>query len=216
MKKKIAIKLKILSLIFIFTLIGNINYAQDTENLYKKIDLFSEVLEKITLEYVDEVDQSEIMDAAINGALQALDPYSAYMSPELYQEMQTDTEGKFGGLGIEVGMERGLVKVISPIDNTPAVRAGIKAGDFIIKINGDQVQGKTLMEAVNLMRGPIGTDIEITIVRKGFKKPKKYTITRDIIEIRSVISKILDNEIGYFRLSSFNENSSSQLKKKIK
>ena len=216
MKKKIAIKLKILSLIFIFTLIGNINYAQDTENLYKKIDLFSEVLEKITLEYVDEVDQSEIMDAAINGALQALDPYSAYMSPELYQEMQTDTEGKFGGLGIEVGMERGLVKVISPNDNTPAFRAGIKAGDFIIKINGDQVQGKTLMEAVNLMRGPIGTDIEITIVRKGFKKPKKYTITRDIIEIRSVISKILDNEIGYFRLSSFNENSSSQLKKKIK
>ena len=203
MKKKIAIKLKILSLIFIFTLIGNINYAQDTENLYKKIDLFSEVLEKITLEYVDEVDQSEIMDAAINGALQALDPYSAYMSPELYQEMQTDTEGKFGGLGIEVGMERGLVKVISPIDNTPAFRAGIKAGDFIIKINGDQVQGKTLMEAVNLMRGPIGTDIEITIVRKGFKKPKKYTITRDIIEIRSVISKILEVGLIFIKFIIF-------------
>ena len=134
-------------------------------------------MEKIKQDYVDEVDQSETMDAAINGVLQSLDPYSAYMSPEVFEETQTETSGKFGGLGIEVSMESGVVKVISPIDDTPAARAGIKAGDYIVRINGEQVQGKTLMEAVNLMRGLVGTSIEITIRRKGLKKPKIIKIT---------------------------------------
>jgi carboxyl-terminal processing protease len=138
------------------------------------------------------------------------------MSPEIYQNSQTDTEGKFGGLGIEVGMEGGIVKVIAPIDDTPAYKAGVKAGDYIIKINGEQVQGKTLMEAVNLMRGRVGTDIEITIIRRGLKKAKNFIIKRDIIEIKSVVSKIFNENIGYFRLSSFNENSSDQLRQKIK
>ena len=115
-------------------------------------------MDKINKEYVEEVNQSEVMDAAINGVLQSLDPYSAYMSPELYKSMQTETSGKFGGLGIEVGMEAGVVKVISPIDNSPASRVGIKAGDYIVKINETQVQGKSLTEAVELMRGPVGTD----------------------------------------------------------
>ena len=216
MTKYFFFKFKFILLILIFLFAGKICYAQDAENLYKKIDLFSEVLKKINEEYVEDVDPAEIMDSAIDGALQSLDPYSGYMSPEIYQNSQTDTEGKFGGLGIEVGMEGGIVKVIAPIDDTPAFKAGVKAGDYIIKINGEQVQGKTLMEAVNLMRGRVGTDIEITIIRRGLKKAKNFIIKRDIIEIKSVVSKIFNENIGYFRLSSFNENSSDQLRQKIK
>ena len=145
-------------------------------NLYEKIDLFGEVLENIQKDYVDDVDQSDMMDSAINGVLQSLDPYSAYMSPELFKEMQTDTRGEFGGLGIEIGMEAGVVKVISPIDDTPAAKAGIKAGDYIVKIGNEQVQGKSLLEAVKLMRGPVGTSIELTVRRKNVKKPLEFKI----------------------------------------
>ncbi len=155
------------------------------------------------------------MDAAINGVLQSLDPYSAYMSPETFQNMQTETSGEFGGLGIEVGMEAGVVKVISPIDGSPAYEVGVKAGDYIVKINEHQVQGKTLMEAVNLMRGPVGSDIEITVRRRGVKKAIIFKITREIIKIQSVKSKKIDDGIGYIRLTAFNENSSAQVKKKI-
>jgi len=208
------IKKFINTFLFLFIFI-NTSYSDNTNELYKKIDLFSEVLEKIQNEYVDEIDQADTMDAAINGVLQSLDPYSAYMSPEIFQESQTETSGEFGGLGIEVSMEAGVVKVISPIDDTPASRAGVKAGDYIVRINGEQVQGKTLMEAVNLMRGPVGSSIEITIRRKGLKKAKVINITREIIEIRSVVSREVDDKIGYLRLRAFNENSSNQLKKEI-
>jgi len=190
-------------------------YAQNIDRLYEKIDLFSEVLEKIQSEYVEEIDEAESMDAAINGLLQSLDPYSGYMNPEIFKESREDTSGKFGGLGIEVTMEAGVVKVISPIDDTPAAKAGVKAGDYIVQIDGNQVQGKTLMEAVNLMRGPVGTPIEITIRRKGLKKAKVIKIIREIIEVRSVISKKIQNKIGYLRLRAFNENSGSQLKNEI-
>ena len=180
--------------------------------LYEKIDLFGEVIEKIEKDYVDEVNQSEMMDSAINGVLQSLDPYSAYMSPELFKEMQTDTRGEFGGLGIEIGMEAGVVKVIAPIDDTPAAKAGIKAGDYIIKIGKVQVQGKSLMEAVKLMRGPVGTSIDLTIRRKNVKKSLEFKITREIIEIKSVSSEIIGakKDLGYIRLKSFNENSDKQ------
>ena len=190
--------------------------ADSNDSIYKKIDLFSEVLDKINKEYFNEVDQEQVMDAAINGVLQSLDPYSAYMSPEIYKSMTTETKGEFGGLGIEVGMEAGVVKVISPIDNSPASKAGVKAGDYIVKINNIQVQGKSLSEAVDLMRGPVGSDIEITIRRRGFKKAINFIITRDIIEVASVKSEIKKNNIGYIRLTSFNDNSSTQIKKKIK
>ena len=190
-------------------------YSQNIDKLYEKIDLFSEVLEKIQEEYVEEVDQAEAMESAINGLLQSLDPYSSYMNQETFEESQSETSGEFGGLGIEVSMEAGVVKVITPIDDTPAARAGIKAGDYIIKINAEQVRGKTLMEAVNLMRGPVGTSIEITVRRKGLKKAKIFKITREIIEIKSVISKLIDNKVGYLRLRAFNQNSSDQLKKEI-
>jgi len=187
----------------------------DNSDIYKKIDLFGEVLEKINQEYVDDVDQSKSMDAAINGVLQSLDPYSAYMTPESFEGMQTETSGEFGGLGIEVGMEAGVVKVISPIDNTPASKAGLKAGDYIVKIDNVQVQGKTLMEAVDLMRGPVGSSIEITVRRRGVKKAIIFNITREVIQVQSVKSELINNNIGYIRLTSFNENSSEQIKKKI-
>ena len=190
-------------------------YSQNTDKLYNKIDLFSEVLERIQNEYVEEIDQAEAMDSAINGLLQSLDPYSSYMNQKTWEESETETSGEFGGLGIEVSMESGVVKVITPIDDTPASRAGVKAGDYIIKINNEQVLGKTLMEAVNLMRGPVGTSIEITIRRKGLKKAKIFKIIREIIEIKSVISKLIDNKVGYLRLRAFNQNSSGQLKKEI-
>jgi|TARA_B110000261_G_scaffold154606_1_gene186457 carboxyl-terminal processing protease len=190
------------------------NFSENS-NIYKKIDLFSEVLEKINEEYVDEVDQSKSMDAAINGLLQSLDPYSAYMTPESFKSMQTETSGKFGGLGIEVGMESGVVKIISPIDNTPASKAGLKAGDYIVKVDGVQIQGKSLMQAVDLMRGLVGSSIEITVRRRNVKKALIFNITREIIQVQSVKSELIDNNIGYIRLTSFNGNSSYQIKKKI-
>jgi len=215
MKKEFLHKYVFVIFFTIFISIFNNSYSQNNDKFYEKIDLFSEVLEKIQNEYVDEVNQSEIMDSAINGVLQSLDPYSAYMTPEIFKEMETETSGEFGGLGIEVSMEAGVVKVISPIDDTPAARAGVKSGDYIVKINDEQVQGKTLMEAVNLMRGPVGSPIEITVRRKGLKKAKIFKITREIIEIQSVVSKTIDDSIGYIRLRAFNENSSSQLKEEI-
>ena len=201
-------------LLFWFASMIELNSAEN--DIYKKIDLFGEVLEKINKEYVDEINQSESMDSAIDGLLQSLDPYSSYMPPEIFNEMQTETSGEFGGLGIEVGMEAGVVKVISPIDDTPASRAGIKEGDYIVKINADQVQGKSLSQAVDLMRGPVGSSIELTIRRRGEKKALTFNIVREIIEIQSVKADLIDKNIGYIRLTSFNENSSDQIKKRIK
>ena len=201
---------------FFLVLTTNLSLSANEESIYDKIDLFGEVLDKINKEYVEEVNQSDAMDAAINGVLQSLDPYSAYMSPELFKEMQTETSGEFGGLGIEVGMEAGVVKVISPIDNSPAEQAGVKAGDYIVKINGVQVQGKTLTEAVELMRGPVGSPIEITIRRIGEKKSFVFEIIREIIEVKSVKSELIDDKVGYIRLTSFNENSADQIKDIVK
>ena len=206
----------ILTILFFFNYFLLINISISAEDdIYKKIDLFGEVLEKINEEYVDEINQSDSMDSAINGLLQSLDPYSAYMSPEIFNEMQTETSGEFGGLGIEVSMEAGVVKVISPIDDTPASKAGIKAGDYIVKIENIQVQGKSLSEAVDLMRGPVGSSIELTIRRRGVKKALIFNIKREIIEIQSVKADLLEKNIGYIRLTSFNENSSEQIKNKI-
>ena len=200
--------------VFSFFLFENV-FASKEIDIYKKIDLFGEVLDKINKEYVDEINQNEVMDSAINGVLQSLDPYSSYMSPEMLKEMQTETSGKFGGLGIEVGMEAGVVKVISPLDNSPASRVGVKAGDYIVKINDIQVQGKTLTEAVEIMRGPVGSKIEITVRRRGVRKALNFVIIREIIQVQSVKSKIIDNNIGYLRLTSFNENTGDQVKKII-
>tara|TARA_Y100000389_G_scaffold46367_1_gene41312 strand:+ start:2832 stop:3989 length:1158 start_codon:yes stop_codon:yes gene_type:complete len=211
MKKKFFVIFFILNNLFLTKIL-----VSAESDIYKKIDLFGEVLEKINEEYVDEINQSENMDAAINGLLQSLDPYSSYMPPEIFNELQTETSGEFGGLGIEVGMESGVVKVISPIDDTPASRAGIKAGDYIVKIEDIQVQGKSLSEAVDLMRGPVGSSIELTVRRKGEEKALTFNIVREIIEIQSVKSDLLKDSIGYIRLTSFNENSGEQIENKIK
>ena len=191
--------------------------SRNSNELYEKIDLFSEVLETIKKEYVDEVDQAEVMDSAINGILQSLDPYSAYMSPKSFEGMQTDTKGEFGGLGIEISMESGVVKIITPIADTPASNAGIKSGDYIVKINGKQVQGKSLTEAVELMRGPVGSEINLTVRRRNVKKALDFKIKRAVIEVKSVEAKIIGEKkkIGYLRLKSFNQNSDKQLLKNI-
>jgi len=209
-------KIKFLLLIFFSVFYINKAVISAEIDIYKKIDLFGEVLEKINKEYVDEFNQSESMDSAINGLLQSLDPYSSYMSPKIFDEMQTETSGEFGGLGIEVSMEAGVVKVISPIDDTPASRAGLKAGDYIVKINDVQVQGKSLSEAVDLMRGPVGSGIELTVRRRGERKALTFNIIREVIQVQSVKSEIIDENIGYIRLTSFNDNSSDQIEKQIK
>ncbi len=203
-------------LLLIFFFQTNLVSSSEEDDIYKKIDIFSEVLDKINKEFVDDVNQSEAMDAAINGVLQSLDPYSAYMTPELYESMQTETSGEFGGLGIEVSMEAGVIKVITPMDDSPAAKAGVKAGDYIVRINDIQVQGKSLSEAVDIMRGPVGTDIEITVRRRGERKALIFNITREKIKVASVKSEILEDQTGYIRLTSFNENSGDQIKNKIK
>ena len=210
--------MKKILIIFLISFIFFASKSYAKNELYEKIDLFGEVLENIKKEYVDEVDQSEMMESAINGVLQSLDPYSAYMSPQIFKEMQTDTRGEFGGLGIEIGMEAGVVKVISPIDDTPAAKAGIKAGDYIVKIGKEQVQGKSLLEAVKLTRGPVATSINVTVRRKKVKKPLEFKIVRKIIEVQSVSSETLgkNKNLGYIRLKSFNENSDKQFLKTVK
>ena len=207
--------IKLIRIVILLTFFNTNLFSNTDQELYKKIDLFGEVLEKIRKEYVEDIDQSEMIDSAINGALQSLDPYSSYMNPEIFNSVETDTKGEFGGLGIEVGMEAGVIKVISPIDDTPASRAGIKSGDYIVKIDNKQVQGKSLMESVKMMRGPIGSTIKLTIRRKGEKKALEKILKREIIQIKSVEAKILKKNIAYLRLKSFNSNSSKQLIDKI-
>jgi len=213
-------KINTLIILSILSILINTSYlySKNSNELYEKIDLFSEVLETIKQEYVDEIDQAEVMDSAINGVLQSLDPYSAYMSPKSFDVMRTDTKGEFGGLGIEIGMESGVVKVITPIDDTPAADAGIKSGDYIVRINDEQVQGKSLTEAVELMRGPVGSEINLTVRRRNVKKALDFKIKRAVIEVKSVEAKIIGEKkkIGYLRLKSFNENSDEQLLKNIK
>ena len=202
-----------LTLVFLILLVPSAS-SKNNHPLYEKLDLFSDVLEKINNEYVDKVDQSKVIDAAINGMLQSLDPHSAYMNPESFKSMGVETKGEFGGLGIEITMEAGFVKVITPIEDSPADKVGVKAGDYIIKINEKQVKGLNIMEAVKLMRGKIGTPINITVRRLEVDEDLKFTIIRDIVKVREVSSSILDN-VGYLRLRAFNEQSSKQLVKKI-
>ncbi len=189
--------------------------ANPNDKLYQKLDLFSDVLDTLKKEYVDEVKQDEVIDSAINGMLQSLDPYSSYMSPEAFQNMSRDTKGEFGGLGIEITMESGLVKIITPIEGTPADKAGVQAGDYIVKIEDKQVKGMTLLDAVKLMRGKVGTSLEITVRRPEVDGELKFNITRAIIKIREVSAEVKNN-IGYIRLRAFNEQSHDQLVKQLK
>ena len=177
---------------------------------YRQLNLFGDVFERVRAEYVEEVSDEELIEAAIRGMLSSLDPHSSYLSPDNFDEMQVQTKGEFGGLGIEVTMEEGFVKVVSPIDDTPAFRAGIQAGDIITHLDGEPVLGLTLGDAVEKMRGPVGTDITLTVVREGAEQPLDIAITRDIITIQSVRWRIED-EVGYIRVTSFNEQTEAGL-----
>jgi carboxyl-terminal processing protease len=187
----------------------------DNSETYRQLNLFGDVFERVREQYVDPVEDEELIETAINGMLSSLDPHSSYLDEDSFKEMQVQTEGKFGGLGIEVTMENGFVKVVSPIDDTPAYRAGVQAGDFITHIDGEPVIGMTLNEAVDKMRGTVGDPIEITVRREGEEEALKFNIVRDIIRIRSVRSKIFDDSIGYIRITTFNQNTYDGLKEAI-
>jgi len=209
---------KLLTLIiFLVSVDPSLVLAQKKDSLYEKLDLFSDILDTIRKDYYKSINESDVIDGAINGMLQSLDPHSSYMSPETFKNMNSETKGEFGGLGIEVTMEQGLVKVISPIDETPADRAGIKSGDFIIQLDDKQVKGMTLDQAVNLMRGASGTSITLTIRRIDIDDPIVVKITREVIKTRPILSEIKEKEnVGYIRLRSFNEKSGDELIYKIR
>ena len=186
--------------------------AADT---YRQLNLFGDVFERVRADYVEKPDDSKLIETAINGMLAGLDPHSSYMDPKSFRDMQVQTRGEFGGLGIEVTMEDGLIKVVAPIDDTPAARAGVMANDLITKLDEEQVQGLTLNQAVEKMRGPVSTKIKLTIMRKGQDKPVEITLTRETIRVRAVRSNIKGDDIGYIRLSQFNEQTTENLKRAI-
>src|SRR5271169_6634993 len=186
--------------------------ASDT---YRELNLFGDVFERVRADYVEKPDDSQLVESAINGMLAGLDPHSSYMDPKSFRDMQVQTRGEFGGLGIEVTMEDGLIKVVTPIDETPAAKAGILANDIITKLDDDQVQGLTLNQAVEKMRGPVNTKIKLTVMRKGQDKPIEISITRDIIRVRAVRANVEGDDVGYIRLTQFNEQTTDGLKKAI-
>ncbi len=186
--------------------------ASDT---YQQLNLFGDVFERVRADYVEKPDDKKLVESAITGMLSGLDPHSSYMDPKSFRDMQVQTRGEFGGLGIEVTMEDGLVKVVAPIDDTPAAKAGVMANDIITKLDDEAVQGLTLNQAVDKMRGPVNSKIKLTIMRKGADKPIEVTIMRDIIRVKSVRSHAEGDDVGYIRITQFNEQTTDGLKQAI-
>jgi len=186
-----------------------------SENTYEKLKVFSEILSLLESNYVEEVNSDDLVEGAIRGLLKTLDPHTSYLPPASYKQMQVETSGKFGGLGIEISMRKGILTVISPIDDTPAFKAGILAGDRIIKIEDESTLDITLSEAVNLLRGDRGAPIKITIFREGMEEPKDYTIVRDVIKVRSLTSKIYNSDVGYIKIRNFTKTTSNDLDKAL-
>src|ERR1700746_1061448 len=182
---------------------------------YRQLNLFGDVFERVRSDYVEKPDDGKLVESAISGMLAGLDPHSSYMDPKSFRDMQVQTRGEFGGLGIEVTMEDGLVKVVAPIDETPAAKAGVMAGDIITHLDDEQVQGLTLNQAVEKMRGPVNTKIKLKIVRKGQEKPIEVTLTRAIIRVLSVRSHSEGDDVGYIRITQFNEQTTEGLKKEV-
>jgi carboxyl-terminal processing protease len=182
---------------------------------YRQLNLFGDVFERVRADYVEKPDDQKLIESAINGMLAGLDPHSSYMDAKSFKDMQVQTRGEFGGLGIEVTMEEGLIKVVTPIDETPAAKAGILANDIITKLDDEQVQGLTLNQAVEKMRGPVNTKIKLTVMRKGSDKPIELSITRDVIRVRAVRSEVQGDDVGYIRMTQFNEQTTEGLKKAI-
>ncbi|MEO0810813.1 MAG: S41 family peptidase, partial [Pseudomonadota bacterium] len=194
-------------------------YSATTPNseIYKQLDLFGDVLERVRSDYVEKPNDAELIESAINGMLAALDPHSAYLSPRHFRDMQVQTRGEFGGLGIEVTMENGVVKVVAPLDGTPAQSAGIQTNDLITHLDGEQIYGLTLEQAVEKMRGPVKTPISLTIVRQGLEEPLEVTLMRAVIKINAVKTSLEgDGEIGYIKISTFNEQTHANLVEGLK
>ena len=210
-------KIKIfLAFFFVFNIClikQNLARAENRQETYKQLNLFGDVFQRVQEQYVEEVTDKKLIEAAISGMLQSLDPHSSYLNPESFKDMQVKTKGKFGGLGIEITMEDGVVKVVSPIDDTPAAKAGMKSGDLIIGINGDSIRGLSINDAVSQLRGPVGSKVVITVVRDK-KDPFEIEIIRDVIKIRSVRHNTIKN-IGYVRLTTFSDTTTSGLKKSV-
>ncbi len=195
-------------------LLGSAARAAATDT-YQQLNLFGDVFERVRADYVEKPDDKQLVESAINGMLSGLDPHSSYMDPKSFRDMQVQTRGEFGGLGIEVTMEDGLVKVVAPIDDTPAAKAGVMANDVITKLDDEAVQGLTLNQAVDKMRGPVNSKIKLTIARKGADKPIELTIVRDIIRVKSVRSHAEGDDVGYIRITQFNEQTTDGLKQAI-
>ncbi len=216
----------IIFLIIIFMVIASIfigKFSIDTVNAYRgfegghyeEVKIFAEILSLVNKNYVEEVDIKDMIRGAIKGMLGSLDPHSTFMPPEIYKEMRVNTKGEFGGLGIQISIRDEVLTIIAPIEDTPAFRAGVKAGDKIIKIDGESTKDMSLHDAVSVLRGPKGKPVTITIVREGLDKPKDYTIIRDIIKIKSVKSRVIDDTIGYVKVTQFQERTGADLKKAL-
>ncbi|MEN6319133.1 MAG: S41 family peptidase [Syntrophaceae bacterium] len=214
---------KVLSILCFLTLLillglqgdSNVSAALD-RSIYKNLKTFTEVLDMVQKNYVEEIESKKLIEGAINGIMKSLDPHSTYMTADMYKELEVETRGSFGGIGIEITIKKDILTVVSPIEDTPAFNAGIKAGDHIIQIDGKSTKDITIMEAVKILRGPKDTKVTITIMRENMTKPKDYVIIRDTIKIKSVKSKLYDDNIGYIRVSSFQERTADDLKKAIK
>jgi carboxyl-terminal processing protease len=215
--------LKIIFLVILVFLLGvtiglgrSAKSSTPSNNVYEELKVFTEVIGLLQKEYVEETKSRDLVYGAIKGMLETLDPHSAFMPPEVYKEMQEETKGRFEGLGIEITLKEGILTVVTPIEGTPASKAGILAGDLIVKIDGEPTKSLTLMESVKRLRGPKGTKVTITIMREGFAKPKDVPLTRDVIPIRSIRYEVMENQYGYIRLSHFQEKTDSEFAKALK
>ena len=219
--KKLANKWPFLVIILLglFALVGPYHDSRVSaldKSVYKDIKTFSEVFDMVKKNYVDEVDSATLIQGAINGMIRSLDPHSAFMTPEIYKELEVETQGRFGGIGIEITILKDVLTVVSPIEDTPAFIAGIKTGDQIIRIDGKSTKDITIMEAVKKLRGPKDTKVTITIMRENMAKPKDFVLTRAIIQVKSVKAKTFDDNIGYIRIASFHERTSDDLRKALR
>jgi carboxyl-terminal processing protease len=212
--KKMLLSLCLLACFLLLGLQGDSQVSAALErSIYKNLKTFNEVLDMVQKNYVEDVDSKKLLEGAINGMMKSLDPHSTYMTAEMYKDLEMETRGSFGGIGIEITMKKDILTVVSPIEDTPAYNAGIKAGDYIIQIDGKSTKDITIMEAVKKLRGPKDSKVTVTIMREDMTKPKDFVITRSIIKIRSVKSKIYDDHIAYIRVSSFQERTADDLKK---
>lgn len=214
-KKKLVLSITLIACVLVCVTIPYKSVKARSDEIYEKLKVFSEVLSIIQKNYVEETTAEDLIYGAINGMLKTLDPHSSFMLPDLYKELQVETKGSFGGIGIEITIRTGVLTIVSPIEDTPAFRAGLQAGDKIVKIEGESTREMTLFDAVKKMRGPNGTKVTISIMREGFLEPEDFTLTREIIRIKSVKHKLLEDDIGYVRLSQFQERTADEFSKAL-